>query len=51
MSFNASIFLALRYLRPQRTFVSILTLLAMILGPILGIEARIAYTDASLLLS
>jgi lipoprotein-releasing system permease protein len=33
---NADIFLALRYLKPKRTFISVITLLS-ILGPILGV--------------
>ncbi len=36
MHFPADIFLAFRYLRPKRTFVSAITLLS-ILGPVLGV--------------
>ncbi|NLF62945.1 MAG: ABC transporter permease, partial [Lentisphaerae bacterium] len=36
MHLPADLFLALRYLRPKRTFVSIITLLS-ILGPVLGV--------------
>jgi lipoprotein-releasing system permease protein len=36
MRLSADLFLALRYLRPKRTFVSVITLLS-ILGPILGV--------------
>lgn len=40
MSLNASFFLAMRYLKPQRSFVSIITLLA-VLGPVLGVAVLI----------
>ncbi len=36
MQWTADIFLALRYLRPKRTFISVITLLSVI-GPILGV--------------
>lgn len=39
----ADIFLALRYLRPKRTFVSVITLLS-VLGPILGVALLIIVT-------
>lgn len=40
MQFTADIFLALRYLRPKRTFISAITLLS-VLGPILGVALLI----------
>ncbi len=36
MQLTADLFLALRYLRPKRTFISVITLLS-VLGPILGV--------------
>lgn len=39
----ADIFLALRYLRPKRTFISVITLLS-ILGPVLGVALLIIVT-------
>ncbi|MCF7853997.1 MAG: ABC transporter permease [Candidatus Pacebacteria bacterium] len=44
MKLTADIFLALRYLRPKRTFVSIITLLS-ILGPALGVGVLIIVTS------
>ena len=40
MRMTADFFLALRYLRPKRTFVSVITLLS-ILGPVLGVAVLI----------
>lgn len=40
MSLNASVFLAMRYLQPRRSFVSTITLLA-VLGPVLGVAVMI----------
>ena len=40
MQWTADIFLALRYLRPKRTFISVITLLSVI-GPILGVALLI----------
>lgn len=39
----ADLFLALRYLRPKRTFVSVITLLS-ILGPVLGVALLVVVT-------
>lgn len=44
MKLGADIFLALRYLRPKRTFVSIITLLS-IAGPALGVAVLIIVTS------
>ncbi len=43
MRVPADIFLAMRYLRPKRTFVSVITLLS-ILGPVLGVTVLIVVT-------
>ena len=43
MRLPADIFLALRYLRPKRTFVSVITLLS-ILGPVLGVAVLLIVT-------
>ena len=43
MRLPADIFLAMRYLRPKRTFVSVITLLS-ILGPVLGVTVLIVVT-------
>ncbi len=43
MQLTADIFLALRYLRPKRTFISLITLLS-ILGPILGVALLVIVT-------
>ena len=43
MQLNADLFLALRYLRPKRTFISVITLLS-ILGPVLGVALLIIVT-------
>ena len=40
---NADIFLALRYLRPKRTFISVITLLS-VLGPVLGVALLVIVT-------
>ncbi len=40
----ADIFLALRYLRPKRTFISVITLLS-VLGPVLGVAVLIIVTS------
>jgi len=40
----ADIFLALRYLRPKRTFISVITLLS-ILGPVLGVALLVIVTS------
>ena len=44
MRLTADIFLALRYLRPKRTFISVITLLS-VLGPILGVALLIIVTS------
>jgi lipoprotein-releasing system permease protein len=44
MFLPADIFLALRYLRPKRTFISVITLLS-ILGPVLGVALLIIVTS------
>ena len=43
MQLPADIFLSFRYLRPKRTFVSVITLLS-ILGPVLGVTVLIVVT-------
>jgi len=44
MQCSADIFLALRYLRPKRTFISVITLLS-VLGPVLGVALLIIVTS------
>jgi len=44
MQLPADIFLALRYLRPKRTLVSVITLLS-VLGPVLGVAVLIIVTS------
>ncbi len=43
MQWNADIFLALRYLRPRRSFISVITLLS-VLGPVLGVALLVIVT-------
>ena len=43
MQLNADLFLALRYLRPKRTFISVITLLS-VLGPVLGVALLVIVT-------